>query len=117
MDAERKAKLIEAGIDVDGALERFMGNDVLLEKLLKKFVEDTNYDSLLTCTAGACNGEDAFKAAHTLKGVCGNLSMTTLYELFSKQTELFRSGKLGEAFAMMPEISEAYNKAAAAIKE
>ena len=35
MDALKKERLAAAGIDVDGALERFMGNDALLERFLK----------------------------------------------------------------------------------
>ncbi len=37
MDESRKQILISAGIDVDDALERLMGNESLLERFLKKF--------------------------------------------------------------------------------
>ena len=37
MDSSRKAALTEAGINVDDALERFMGNEMLLERFWKKF--------------------------------------------------------------------------------
>ena len=46
MDALKKERLAAAGIDVDGALERFMGNDALLERFLKKFLADGNYAAL-----------------------------------------------------------------------
>ena len=36
------------------------------------------------------NRERAFRAAHTLKGVCGNLSLDKLLDSASKLTELLR---------------------------
>ena len=46
MDTSVREKLESAGIDVAGALERFMGNDALLERFLKKFPDDPNYGKL-----------------------------------------------------------------------
>ena len=36
--------------------------------------------------------KEAFEAAHSLKGVLGNLSLTPLYEPTSEMTELLRAG-------------------------
>lgn len=36
-----------AGIHVNGALERFMGNETLLEQMLNKFKDDTYFQKLL----------------------------------------------------------------------
>ena len=44
MDESRKQILISAGIDADDALERLMGNESLLERFLKKFLEDENWN-------------------------------------------------------------------------
>lgn len=46
MQAEKREQLEKAGIDVSGALERFMGNDALLERFLNKFLSDANYEKL-----------------------------------------------------------------------
>lgn len=43
MDARNKERLMAAGIDVNGALERFMGNEALLEQMLNKFKDDTHF--------------------------------------------------------------------------
>ena len=51
------------------------------------------------------NYEDAFRGAHTLKGVCQNLSFDRLYEVSHELTELLRDGT-GE----QPGISEAMEK-------
>lgn len=109
MEQTLKDKLVNAGIDVDDALGRFMNNESLMIRLLKKFVNDPSYQQLVDAYHNK-DGEAAFRASHTLKGVCGNLSITRLFELSSEQVELFRSGQFDEGFAMMDEVSAAYNQ-------
>ena len=113
---EKKQKLIDIGINVDEALERFMGNDALLEKFLGKFAQDTNYQKLGEAVA-AQDKELALTASHTLKGVCGNLSMQKLYQLFAEQVRLFRADDWEGAVAMMPQISEVFDRTVAVISE
>ena len=116
MDALKKERLVAAGIDVDNALERFMGNDALLDRFLKKFLSDGNYAALSAAVAAA-DPAGALTASHTLKGMCGNLSMTVLYDLFTRQVALLRASDTAGAAALMPEIEAACRKAAAAIRE
>ncbi len=115
MDSTRKEQLIRAGIDLDAALDRMMGNEALLERLLQKFLSDQNFDKLQTAVADH-NLDDALTASHTLKGVCGNLSMTRLFELFSEQVSDFRAGAWEKAVGLLPEISAAYFQVARAIR-
>jgi HPt (histidine-containing phosphotransfer) domain-containing protein len=56
-----------------------MNNKKLYVKLLTKFKTDTNLDEL-TNLIQAHDYEKAQIAAHTIKGVAGNLSLTALYE-------------------------------------
>lgn len=110
-----KQVLVDAGIDVDGALERFMGSEALLVRFLRKFPADPNFSALETAlAAGDCDG--AFTAAHTLKGVCGNLSITALFEAVSRQTEQLRAGDLAAAAAMMPALTAQYQDVCRAIQ-
>ena len=51
------------------------------------------------------NYEDAFRSAHTLKGVCQNFSFDRLYEVSNELTELLRD-RTGEK----PGIPEAMEK-------
>lgn len=114
MTSQRRQALLQAGILVDEALERFMGNEALLEKFLHKFLEDDNYQRLVQ----AINHEDyddALRAAHTLKGVCGNLSMHELYRLTGQQVELFRQQKPEEAKALLPAVEQALENIKAAV--
>ena len=103
--------LKQNGVDVDGALERFMNNAAMYKKFLGKFANDPNYEALKSAVAeNDC--QKAFTAAHTLKGVCSNLSLTPLFEPVAKQTELFRAEKFEEGAALMPQVDEAYKNMA-----
>ena len=115
MTPERRDQLEAAGIDIESALERMMGSEALLERLLGKFLDDPQYPALRTALE-AGDMERAVSAAHTLKGVCGNLSMTGLYGLFTRQVDALRAGDLPLARGMMAEIAPAYERVMAAIR-
>lgn len=109
MDQKKTDMLKQADVDVQDALDRLMGSEALLERFMKKFLDDTTYSALRQAvTAG--DAQKALAAAHTLKGMCGNLSMKTLEALFTRQVALFRDNRFAEAAAMMPEIETAYNQ-------
>lgn len=115
MEATRKAKLLEAGIDVDSALERFMGNEKMLEKYLGRFLSEKSYASLVA----ALNADDlaaAGAAVHTLKSVCGTIGCLGMQEQVLNQEKAIRSGDLGAAKAMMPEIEKTYNTICTALQ-
>lgn len=81
------------GGDYNDAVSRMM-NDSLIEKFVLKFPNDKTMDQLKEAVA-ANNTEDTFRAAHTLKGIAGNLSFTGLESAASKLTEQLR-GKTDE---------------------
>lgn len=116
MDAEKKRALVEAGVNVDGALDRFMGNEALLCRFLKKFLDDANFENLKTAIEQG-DEQAALAASHTLKGVCGNLSMPALFELFTAQVAAYRAGDARAAAEMMDKIRPAYDAVCAAIRE
>lgn len=89
MDELLKQKLIENGADVEGTLHRFMGNETLFLKFLRKFKDDTNYAGLVE-SLDQGNYEEAFKYAHTLKGVSANLGLDPVCKPASALTELLR---------------------------
>lgn len=89
MNEQLKQKLIENGADVEGTLHRFMGNGALFLKFLLKFKDDQNF-VLLRDSLDQKDYEEAFKAAHTLKGVTANLGLSPICDSASKLTELLR---------------------------
>lgn len=84
-----KRQLAENGADVEGALRRFIGNEALYVKFFLKLKDDPSYGDL-NRNLEQGNYEEAFKAAHTLKGVSANLGLTPLYQNASAMTELLR---------------------------
>lgn len=107
--------LKNAGIDTDSAIERFMDNEALYAKILKKFLDDTTFAELLNAVSEHSN-DAALVASHTLKGLCGNLSMDELFRLFSEQVVLMRADRWDDAYAMMSDIVEMYTKTAQTLK-
>lgn len=63
--------------------------DERIAKFLLKMAEDGSYD-LLVKSLEERNIPEAFRAAHTLKGVCLNLSVTQLFNSSSRLTEALR---------------------------
>ena len=115
MDDKIREKLIETGVDVDEAMERFMGHYPLLEKFLKRFHEDENYNKLCKSIAEN-NVEEAFRSAHTLKGVCANMSMNRLYKVVGEVVEALRDNDLDGAKRLMPDLTNDYKKVIADLK-
>ena len=83
---------------------RRLHNEALIQKFTLKFLEGPSY-LLLKQALRDKNYEDAFRSAHTLKGVCQNLSFDRLYEVSNELTELLRD-RTGE----QPGIPEAMEK-------
>lgn len=73
------------------AIARFT-DDEITKIFAKKYLKDTSYDEL----AQAVKKQDmktAFEAAHTLKGVSGNMCFGRLYEASVALTEQLRADK------------------------
>ncbi|MDE6201643.1 MAG: Hpt domain-containing protein [Clostridiales bacterium] len=63
--------------------------DERIKRFLLKVVDDASFNNLCENIASH-NIDEAFRAAHTLKGVCSNLSLTMLYHSASAITEVLR---------------------------
>jgi HPt (histidine-containing phosphotransfer) domain-containing protein len=66
-------------LDIADGVKRVMNNTKLYFKLLAKFKDETTLNDLETALA-AGEMEKAQNAAHTIKGVAGNLSLTELFK-------------------------------------
>lgn len=95
-----------------------LAKDERIKKFLIMFLKDSSYE-LLNSSIQSKNAEEAFRAAHTLKGVGQNLSLTKLYESASRLSDLLR-GKTDFTDDVLPEfetLSAEYKKTIACIKE
>lgn len=91
------------GVDVDGGLKRISGNEKLYIRLLGSFSKsidtyrvDADFDGNVY--------DDIIEKAHAIKGVSGNLSITPVYEAYTKIVDLLRAGKPEEARPVLKEI-------------
>ena len=103
---------------MDGNYEDVIGrlrSERLVQKFVLKFLTDGSYD-LLCRSMEEQNYEEAFRAAHTIKGVCQNLSMDRLQSSSSRLCEALRNGYTPEADALAEEVAEDYRLTVAAIQ-
>ena len=90
----------------------------LIGKFIAKFLEDDSFEKLC---AGIRDGEcqEAFRAAHTLKGICQNLEFGTLLVSVDKLTEVLRpaTDKIPEsAPELLEDVRQDYEWTVAAIR-
>ena len=121
MDDKFRQQLEENGADVEATLKRFMGNDAIYQKFLGKFPADPNYANLgSNIETGAF--EEAYKCAHALKGVVGNLGLTPIFNKVSDLVEELRNKTSDEVDAaraneLWQEIRTVYEKFIVIINE
>ncbi len=103
------------GGDYEDAAAR-LHSDKLVQKFVLRFLEDQSFE--LFCTSmKEKNYEEAFRAAHTIKGICQNLSFTRLLESSSAMSEALRHGWTPEADELTSRLEEDYRLTADGIKE
>lgn len=91
------------GADFDSVLIRLC-SEAMIQKFAMKFLDDHTFDQL-TSAITEQRIDDAFRAAHTLKGVCVNLGFDSLSQVSSELTEMLRTGSFDG-------IDELYEKTA-----
>ena len=83
----------EKGFDIVSARERFFGKREMCERYVIRFLEDPNYEEMIKAIREK-DTQQAFHYAHTLKGVCANLSLWRMQDAVSGVVEGLRMGKL-----------------------
>ena len=79
------------GADYEDVMGR-LRKEERVQKFVLKLLDDKSYE-LLENSVASKDMSEAFRAAHTLKGVCQNLSLSPLYESSSELAERLRDGK------------------------
>ena len=97
--------LKECGVDVADGLKRCMNNEGFYLRLVNMALADGNFDKLREAVE-AGDRKAAFEAAHALKGVLGNLSLTPLYRSASDITELLRADSDADYAALVSGLAE-----------
>ncbi len=102
------------GGDYSDVFARFQ-SDRLVQKFVLKYPDDRSFDLLCSAMAEK-NYEEAFRAAHTIKGMCQNLSFTKLLDSSSRLSDALRNGRISEADKLMEQVKEDHLAAISAIR-
>ncbi|MCD7855773.1 MAG: Hpt domain-containing protein [Clostridiales bacterium] len=103
------------GSDFENVKARMM-SERLIQKFSLKFLDDKSYPDLLSAYDEG-RDDDAFRFAHTLKGVAQNLGFDRLYASSNKLTEALRNGKSEGADGLLEEVKSDYAFTTGIIKE
>lgn len=103
------------GSDYENVLLR-LDSDAMIKRFALKFLEDLSYSNLKTALQVNDCG-DAFRAAHTLKGVCQSLGFDRLFAVSSEITEMLRANNIDEAKAFFERVTALYDFTIEIIKE
>lgn len=104
------------GGDYEGVVTR-LGGERLVRRFVQKFLEDESY-SLLCRSLERENHKDAFRAAHTLKGICQSLHFTQLYESSSSLSDMLRTGAWKpEVDVLVSQVGADYQRAVESIRQ
>ncbi len=104
----------QMGADYQEVLGRLY-NEQMIRKFVRMFLQDDSFNNLETALDRA-DVKEAFRAAHTLKGVCQNLGFANLYVPASALTETLRAGKLEGTQAQFAKVAEQYKVTVDAIR-
>lgn len=96
------------GADYDGLVERVETKE-RAERFALKFLRDRSCEELLECIEKE-DYEEAFRAAHSIKGISLNLGFTALYNISSILTEELRGGKKITDRTNLDNTVEEYNR-------
>lgn len=107
-----KEQLMALKVQYDEVLGRFLGKEDFYLRMLKKFLDDKNFEGL-EMAVQAKEWPEAFKYAHTVKGLCGNLGLDGILEYVAPLTEELRNEPYSEdrIAEYMSGAAEQYRKA------
>ena len=94
------------GGDYDAA-KLIMMNDAFIERMLGKFFANNTYKDIID-NYEKKDFKAVFAAAHSFKGVVGNLALTPLFNLASTITEATRNQEAANIEKEISELKEKY---------
>lgn len=103
---------------LEGDYEEVLGrlySEALVKKFVGKFLNDKSFH-LLESSLSAQDYDEAFRAAHTLKGVAQNLSFTKLYHSSHSITEALRAKEYSLVDQLFASVNQDYEQTVTAIQ-
>lgn len=105
----------DIGFDYNQVLNRFCNNEALMNKFIKKFLQDENYSQLIEAVK-AGDYPMVERTAHTLKGVSANLGFDHLFQHCNQMVVDVREKGYEKLEADLKEIVAAYEQVTAFIQ-
>lgn len=97
------------GCDVEGAMERFMGDEELYRVCLKSVLSDKSFAGLKEALERN-DEKEAFDHAHTLKGVLANMGLTPMFDITVRIVEPLRVGNSENLLLVFGELMQAKDR-------
>lgn len=94
------------GSDYEEVYER-LESDAIIKRFVVKFLKEPSFSNLQEALRKQ-DGESAFRAAHSLKGICMNLGFQKLCEVSSALTEKLRGREIAGSDELYKEVEEEY---------
>ncbi len=104
------------GVDVDGALDRLKGKEELYIRLLGIFVK-TMEEQYVSPDFDGNDYRTTIEKAHNIKGTSGNMSITPIYDAYTRIVDLLRKERPEEARMILRDILPRQNEIVACIKK
>lgn len=95
---------------------RMMGNQKLVEKFVRKFLEDPTYKQIKE-SVEKMDYDEILRATHTMKGIASNLEFTQLQQKSAKAVDMIRAGEKETVLPVIDEIEKEYQKVVDAIQK
>lgn len=102
------------GGDYEEVRSRLRG-DERIRKYAGMFLKDSSYNNMVKGLESD-NHEEAFRGAHSLKGVCMSLGFSKLYDSAFRITEILRGNDMKGASEFLPMVKEDYDVTVEAIR-
>ena len=116
MNAKQQHALALRETDVQGAIRRLGDNEKLYIACLAMFLDDPTMAQLNGAVAAQA-WDDAFTAAHALKGLAGNMGFVPLMHSTGQLVIMIRGGRTKEIGDCMARVNSNYRDITDAIRE
>lgn len=116
MNEQQQYALALRETDLRGALERMGDDEQLYESCLEMFLNDPTTEQLNNAIKTG-SWDDAFTAAHALKGLAGNMGFVPLMHSTGQLVIFIRGGRTKEINECMAQVNSNYRDITDAIRD
>lgn len=109
MDTDFRDALIGSETNVSEAIDRLAGDEELYLKCLDEFLTDQTMAEL-DAAIETREWNDAFTAAHAMKGLAGNMGFIPLFQSTASLVVAIRKGKMNDIGAIYHEVLNNYKE-------